>query len=225
MPANLRHNPLILSGLLLSLGLAGGTAGAQPTELELDTDTQALLGPERSESYREQPRELTVLSQTLASEELDRAVLNRLLQEIELDAESVRLRFDVDADTLEGMAITISNARHFINDNEMANIRAMCGTWRNSSLSGDERLAEALQAYRARQQLTLNFIARYYRMVVYDIEAILDGPAQRRFRSYLDDRRRRLANAGNVVPGVTAQNIQSGREAVQFHCQGPADRE
>jgi len=68
--------------------------------------------------------------------------------------------------------------------------------------------------------LTLNFIARYYRMVIYDIEAILDARAQQRFRSYLDDRRRRLANAGNVVPGVTAQNIQSGREAVEFHCRG-----
>jgi hypothetical protein len=75
---------------------------------------------------------------------------------------------------MEDIFITISNARSFINNNEIANIRAMCDAWNNSDETGDARIELALDAYKQRNQFTKNFIAKYYNIVLIDIESTLD---------------------------------------------------
>jgi len=162
--------------------------------------------------------ELTVLSSTLPPEALNRAVLNRLLQEISHDGETVMRRFRIDTATLADMRISIANAGGFINNDEMANVRAMCRAWNQSRLQGDARFAEALDAYRERRQFTLEFIASYYELVIREIESFLPQSSLTLFRNYLIDRRRRMAQAGNVLPGAVTENVSSGAEAVDFHC-------
>ncbi|NKB32414.1 MAG: hypothetical protein GKR91_04885 [Pseudomonadales bacterium] len=166
----------------------------------------------------EQPRELNVLVPTIAPEEIDRAVLNRLMQDIASRPEQTKTELAVNDSQLQDIFITISNARSFINNSEMANVRSMCNAWNNSELEGDPRYEEALNAYKRRAQFTKDFIAKYYRIVLMDIEAILEGPSEVRFISYMDDRRRRMASSGAMTWGAVVENVTSGRESVVFHC-------
>ena len=129
-----------------------------------------------------------------------------------------QIRLGVDASELQRLSITISNARNFINGSEMANVRAMCNAWENSILTGDARISEALDAYAAREQFTKDYIAKYYRVVLSDIESNLSSAAKTSFSAYMDDRRRRMATAGTVSFGSIAQNTYNGAEAVRFHC-------
>ena len=165
-----------------------------------------------------EPRELNVIGSTLAPEEIDRAVLNRLMQEIAHQPDRAASVLGLRRETLQDVFISISNARNFINDNEMANLRAMCEAWDNSLLEGDARIEEALEAYKNRRQLTLDFIQKFYRLVVADIESILIEPEQLSFGRYMDDRRRRMASAGNVYSSVIVENVRSGAESINFHC-------
>jgi len=181
--------------------------------------------PESLPDYRpmqnNSPNELRVISPTIAPEELDRVVLNRLLLEISRDPLRAQEVLGVDSHLLNEIQISLSNAASFINDNDMANVRAMCRAWDLSArddLSENERIELALQAYKQRRQFTRDFIARFYRVVILEIESFLPAPARSRFQSYLDDRRRRMANAGNVVPGAIVENVSSGAETVRFHC-------
>ncbi|MDD9888967.1 MAG: hypothetical protein OXU66_12465 [Gammaproteobacteria bacterium] len=166
----------------------------------------------------EQPRELNVLVPTIAPEEIDRAVLNRLMQDIANRPEETKMELAINNNQMQDIFITISNARSFINNSEMANVRAMCNAWNNSELDGDPRYQAALDAYNRRAQFTRDFIARYYRIVLMDVEAVLNGPSLVRFTSYMEDRRRRMATSGATSWGTVAENVTSGREAVDFHC-------
>lgn len=190
------------------------------SELEITGDS--LDAEAAANALREQAnpgsRELTVLSPTIAPEELDRVVLNRLLQEIAADPQTVMTQLAVNEDQLEDIRISLANAAGFINNNEMANVRAMCSAWNNSRLTGDARIQQALDAYKARRQFTRDFIARFYRVLLLEIETMLSEPSQMRLQDYLDDRRRRLANAGNVISAAIVENISNGSETVQFHC-------
>ena len=163
------------------------------------------------------PRELNVIGSTLAPEEVDRAVLNRLMQEIAHQPDRTASVLGFSRETLQDVFISISNARNFINDNEMANLRAMCGAWERSSLEGDARIEEALEVYKKRRQLTLSFIQKFYRLVVADIESILIEPEQLSFRRHMDDRRRRMASAGNVYSRAIFQNVRYGAELINLH--------
>ena len=163
------------------------------------------------------PRELNVIGSTLAPEEIDRAVLNRLMQEIAHQPDRTASVLGFSRETLQDVFISISNARNFINDNEMANLRAMCGAWERSSLEGDARIEEALEVYKKRRQLTLSFIQKFYRLVVADIESILIEPEQLSFRRHMDDRRRRMASAGNVYSRAIFQNVRYGAELINLH--------
>lgn len=165
-------------------------------------------------------RELQVIAPTLTEEELEPAVLNRLLHEISREPEKVKSRLNIDDETLEDIFIALTNARSFINTNEMANIRAMCQTWSNSDLVGDDKINQALAAYEHRAGFTNSFIARFYKIVLADIKHGLMAPSLLSFENYLDDRRRRMANAGTVTTRIATQNARSGEEAVYFHC-GP----
>lgn len=173
------------------------------------------------ESVRKQTgRELKVLAPTLTAEEIDPAVLNRLLQEIARDPETLKSRIAVDDSKLQDIFITLSNARAFINTNEMANVRAMCQAWNRSTHSGEDRINEALNAYEKRDGFTKRFIANFYENVLSDIQYGLSEQALLSFNNYMDDRRRRMARAGAVTTGIATQNARSGAEAVTFHC-GP----
>ena len=172
----------------------------------------------KTESEQEQPRELNVLAPTIAVEEIDRAVVNKLMQEISNDPETTKTRLAASDAQLEDILIIISNARSFINNSEMANVRAMCNAWNRSELEDDSRIEEALNAYKRRAQFTKDFIAKYYRIVLMDIEAVLQGPSLVRFSSYMEDRRRRMASSGAITWGAVVENVTSGREAVHFHC-------
>jgi hypothetical protein len=203
--------------LFLTLSLIAPALLAQDAALPVDggLDRQAA---EQSARQNPNARELTVLSPTLAPEELDRAVLNRLLQDITHSPERVMAELSVSETQLEDISISLANAAGFINNNEMASIRAMCRNWHESGLEGEARIEAALEAYRTRRQFTRDFIAMYYRVVVMEIESFLDQPTRHRFNRYMDDRRRRMANAGNVVPGSVVENVSSGAESVNFHC-------
>jgi hypothetical protein len=177
-------------------------------------DTQAIIDAARSPS----PRELTVLAPTLSPAEIDLAVLNRLMQEIVKAPDSVMTEFRIDSGTLQDILISLSNARTFINTNEMANVRSMCDTFNKSQVSGTEKIAEALAAYERRSSYTKQFIASFYNRLVLEIEAGLSPQSLVSFKAYMNDRRRRMATAGNVTTGIPTQNVTSGREAVEFHC-------
>ena len=172
----------------------------------------------KTENEQEQPRELNVLAPTIAVEEIDRAVVNKLMQEISNDPETTKTRLAASDAQLEDILIIISNARSFINNSEMANVRAMCDAWNRSELEDDSRIEEALNAYKRRAQFTKDFIAKYYQIVLMDIEAVLQGPSLVRFSSYMEDRRRRMASSGAITWGAVVENVTSGREAVHFHC-------
>jgi hypothetical protein len=186
--------------------------------LDPDQRLQEIRNLNTSESEQEQPRELNVLAPTIAVEEIDRAVVNKLMQEISNDPETTKTRLAASDAQLEDILIIISNARSFINNSEMANVRAMCNAWNRSELEGDTRIEEALNAYKRRAQFTKDFIAKYYRIVLMDIEAVLQGPSLVRFASYMEDRRRRMASSGAITWGAVVENVTSGREAVHFHC-------
>ena len=124
-----------------------------------------------------------MLAPTIAIEEIDRAVVNKLMQEISNDPEITKTRLAASDAQLEDILIIISNARSFINNSEMANVRAMCNAWNRSELEDDSRIEEALNAYKRRAQFTKDFIAKYYQIVLMDIEAVLQGPSLVRISS------------------------------------------
>jgi hypothetical protein len=193
---------------------------------DLQSSVDGALDPESrlqeirnfDESTSEQPRELNVLAPTIAAEEIDRAVLNKLMQEISSEPDVAKARLAATDAQLQDIFITISNARSFINNSEMANVRAMCNAWNRSELEEDLRIEEALNAYKRRAQFTKDFIAKYYRIVLMDVEAVLTGPSLVKFSSYMEDRRRRMATSGAITWGTVVENVTSGTEAVNFHC-------
>ena len=168
--------------------------------------------------HNSQPRDLTVLADTLAPEEIDRAVLNRLMGEINSDPDNTRRRLGLSANQLQELFVTLSNARGFINGSEMANVRAMCAAWRASDAPGEARIEAALAAYRAREQLTRSFVAKYYAVVLAEVESILDETSRPLLADYMDDRRRRIANSGATSWGSPVQNISAGTATIEFHC-------
>jgi len=205
-------NSLFLSSLLLSsFALAQGQIGDNGIDLN---STKETIGQQTG-------RELKVLAPTLTAEEIDPAVLNRLLQEIAREPETIKTRFAVNDSKLQDIFIALSNARAFINTNEIANIRVMCQSWERSTLSGENRINEALNAYKNRDGFTKRFIANFYGIVLSDIQYGLSEQALLSFNNYMNDRRRRMASAGTVTTGIATQNARSGAEAVTFHC-GPA---
>lgn len=213
-------HPCRLFTLLLLTQLCSASL-AQSGSLHLDTEADRLkLDTNRAkQEYRKpKPRELTVLAQTLSAEQLDRAVLNRLMQEISTEPANTKTRIGINDSQLQELFVTISNARGFINGSEIANVRAMCAAWDESAASGDARITQALAAYKAREQLTQNFIAKYYGAVLFEVEAFLDEKSLTLFRTYMNDRRRRLANAGMTSWGSPVQNISAGTDTIEFHC-------
>ena len=209
---------------VLLLIFSGETSfGQEP----LRSDVIGQLNPsqriEEIREYQGELRELRVLAPTLATEEIDRAVLNKLMQEIIDDPQTAENRLGISAEKIEDIFVTISNAKSFINNNEIANVKAMCKAWNNSKLNGDERIKEAIEAYKARDQFTKTFIAKYYRLVLFDIESLLHPSEQAKFNDYMNDRRRRMASSGARSWGSVVENVKSGRDAVSFHCR--RDRE
>ena len=196
--------------------LLAGTCLAQSDPQSVVTEVD--LNKAKQESRISKPRELTVLTQTLSAEQIDRAVLNRLMQEINSEPAETKGRIGINDNQLQELFITISNARGFINGSEMANVRAMCAVWNESTTQGESRIAEAIAAYKTREQLTQTFIAKYYSVVLFDLEAILDEESLPLFRDYMNDRRRRLANAGMSSWGSPVQNISAGTDTIEFHC-------
>jgi|TARA_B110000240_G_scaffold62604_1_gene71287 hypothetical protein len=213
-------HPCRLFTLLLLTQLCSASL-AQSGSLHLDTEADLLkLDTNRvKQEYRKpKPRELTVLTQTLSAEQLDRAVLNRLMQEISTEPANTKTRIGINDSQLQELFVTISNARGFINGSEIANVRAMCAAWDESAASGDARITQALASYKAREQLTQTFIAKYYGAVLFEVEAFLDEKSLTLFRTYMNDRRRRLANAGMTSWGSPVQNIRAGTGTIDFHC-------
>jgi hypothetical protein len=201
--------------------LLTGICFAQTDSLSIvsQADTSKFDADKAKQEYRNpEPRELTVLTETLSAEQIDRAVLNRLMQEINSEPENTKARIGLNDSQLQELFVTLSNARGFINGSEMANVRAMCTTWDESTASGEARTTEAMAAYKTREQFTQNFIAKYYRVVLFDIESRLEEKSLSLFRTYMDDRRRRLANAGMTSWGSPVQNISAGTATIDFHC-------
>lgn len=202
------------SVLVLLLAICTNQGLTQVNTLSLETGAENFAG----EYLSTQPRDLTVLAETLAPQEIDRAVLNRLMVEINRDPENTKKRLGLNEPELQEMFITLSNARGFINGSEMANVRAMCTAWGSSTAQGEARIEEALQAYRDRERQTRAFIAKYYGVVLFDIESQLNATSKSLLQAYMDDRRRRMANAGATTWGSPVQNISAGTDTINFHC-------
>ena len=179
---------------------------------------------EEVKEYHGEVRDLKILAPTLAPKEIDRAVLNKLMQEIADNPKITEERLGVSSEQIDDIFITISNAKSFINNNEMANVRAMCNAWNSSNFRDDKRTQEAIDAYKTRDQFTKNFIAKYYRLVLFDIESLLHPSEQEKFNAYMNDRRRRMATSGARSWGSVVENIKSGRDAVNFHCRVNRDK-
>lgn len=212
----LRSRSLILTTLVFAFSCFAQEKEDLPLAQinELTLDKQQIIENIRTPG----PLQPRVLAPTISPEEIDQAVLNRLLQEIIRSPEVAKIRLGVDDNQLQDIFVAASNARNFINGSEMQNVRAMCNSWKQSVLTGDARVNEALDAYKAREQLTRNFIGKYYRVVLADIEANLTERAKSSFNNYMDDRRRRMANAGVVSPSAIVQSLYDGAETIDFHC-------
>ena len=207
---------LLVVSLLIFLSNSVLSQGTLQTDIADGLDLSTRLDDVRLSGGDQ--RELTVLAPTLAVEEIDRAVLNKLMQEIANDPVTTKNRLGVSEEIVEDIFVTISNAKGFINDNEHANVQAMCNAWDNSTKKGDDRVSEALDAYKNRDQFTKTFVAKYYRLVLFDIESLLPISAKVKFDVYMDDRRRRMATSGTRSWGSVVENVKSGREVVNFHC-------
>ena len=206
----------LAGSLLIFLSNSVLSQGSLQTDIVDGLDLSTRLDDVRQS--RGDQRELTVLAPTLAVEEIDRAVLNKLMQEIANDPVTTKNRLGVSEEIVEDIFVTISNAKGFINDNEHANVQAMCNAWDSSTKKGDDRISEALDAYKNRDQFTKTFVAKYYRLVLFDIESLLPISAKVKFDVYMDDRRRRMATSGTRSWGSVVENVKSGREVVNFHC-------
>jgi len=206
---------LFILSIVLITGCVFAQEPLQPNIIgELDLSSRV----EEVKEYHGEVRDLKILAPTLAPEEIDRAVLNKLMQEIADNPKITEERLGVSSEQIDDIFITISNAKSFINNNEMANVRAMCNAWNSSNFRDDKRTQEAIDAYKIRDQFTKNFIAKYYRLVLFDIESLLQPSEQERFNAYMNDRRRRMATSGARSWGSVVENIKSGRDAVNFHC-------
>ena len=208
--------PRIMSLLLITLSTA--LSSQEITQIGVGSNLDPAARAYEIRNNEESPRELSVLAPTIAAEEIDRAVLNRLIKEITNEPETTKIRLGISDTTMKDILITLSNARSFINNNEMANVRAMCDAWNKSNLIGDARIEQALDAYKQRDQFTKNFIAKYYRVVLFDIQSILNETEKKKFELYMNDRRRRMATSGTSSWGSVVENVSSGRDTVNFHC-------
>ena len=208
--------PRIMSLLLITLSTA--LSSQEITQIGVSSNLDPAARANEIRNNEESPRELSVLAPTIAAEEIDRAVLNRLIKEITNEPETTKIRLGISDTTMKDILITLSNARSFINDNEMANVRAMCDVWNKSNLIEDDRIEQALNAYKQRDQFTKNFIAKYYRVVLFDVQSILNETEKKKFELYMNDRRRRMATSGTSSWGSVVENVSSGRDTVNFHC-------
>ena len=53
------------------------------------------------------------------------------MQEIIDDPQTAENSLGISAEKIEDIFVTISNAKSFINNNEIANVKAMCKSWNN----------------------------------------------------------------------------------------------
>ena len=207
-PLLLRH---LTAGILTAWLLVNQTIAAQEAEFEQDRLSLPLTFdtaiPEISSSWS-----------GLEPEEIDRAVLNRLMQEISSAPQRTASITGLEAETLEKIFISLSNARNFINIDETLNVKAMCDAWKNSNFQGDARIKEALEAYTERRQHTLTFIEGFYRNVLTEIESLLSEEEKPRFTHYMNDRRRRMADAGISSRNMNPDDMTRGAEAIHFFC-------
>ena len=204
--------------------ITGGVFAQEPQQPKILGELNILSLVEEAKEYHGEVKDLKILAPTLAPEEIDRAVLNKLMQEIADNPKITEERLGVSSEQIDDIFITISNAKSFINNNEMANVRAMCNAWNSSNFRDDKRTQEAIDAYKTRDQFTKNFIAKYYRLVLFDIESLLHPSEQEKFNAYMNDRRRRMATSGTRSWGSVVENIKSGRDAVNFHCRVNRDK-
>lgn len=204
--------------VLLLIILSSTTHSQEIKQAEIGSALDPAARATEIRNNEESPRELSVLAPTIAVEEIDRAVLNRLMKEITNEPEITKVRLGIPDSKMKDIFITISNARSFINNSEVANVRAMCDAWNKSDLEGDARVEKALDAYKQRDQFTKDFIAKYYRVVLFDILSMLEKNETTKFNLYMNDRRRRMATSGTASWGAVVENVTSGRETVKFHC-------
>ena len=100
----------------------------------------------------------------------------------------------------------------------MQNVKAMCDTWNYSDFQGDARIREALNAHAQRRQHTLTFIEGFYQNVLTEIESLLSAAEKPRFTHYINDRRRRMADAGISSRNMNPDDLARGAEAIHFYC-------
>jgi hypothetical protein len=202
--------------LLLLTNLVVAQSNFEPATISDRLEQEKILNQVREETAGRP----NIIANTISPEEIDRAVLNKLMEEIASRPAVAKRRLNVSNNQLQDIFIIISNARSFINGDKMAAIRSMCEAWKSSSLDDEEKVAEALNAYERREQFTRNFIAKYYAVVLSDIETNLSDPAKISFTAYMDDRRRRMTNAGVTTFSSMIQNISNGSDSIDFYCRG-----
>jgi len=170
------------------------------------------------QNFDKEVPEYSIGQTNLAQEEIDRAVLNRLMQEIAQAPQRTASITGIEEESLAEIFVSLSNAKNFINIDEIRNIRAMCETWANSNFQGEARVRESLNAYAARRQLTLNFVESFYQKVFDEIKRTLSATERSRFNHYMNDRRRRMADAVTSSQGLNFYDVRGGAGTINLYC-------
>ena len=207
-PLTLRH---LVTGSLSALLLVSHTIAAQEALVEQGRLALPL-------AFDTAIPRITSSQPGLEPEEIDRAVLNRLMQEITSSPRRTASIMGLKEETLRKILISLSNAKNFINVDEMRNVKAMCDTWNYSEFRGSARIKEALEAHAERRQHTLTFVEGFYRNVLTEIESLLSAAEKPRFANYMDDRRRRMSDAGISSRNTDPDDLAGGAEAIHFYC-------
>ena len=107
----------------------------------------------------------------------------------------------LEEETLRKILISLSNAKNFINIDEMRNVKAMCDSWDHSEFRGSARIKEALKA-RQREDNILWPLLRAFTETYSQIDRVCWSAAEKpRFANYMDDRRRRMSY------GISSRNM------------------
>ena len=205
--------------------ITGGVFAQEPLQPNILGELDLSSRVEEVKEYHGEVRDLKILAPTIAPEEIDRAVLNKLMQEI---ADNPKITAEESLESLQNK-LTIFLSQYPMPKVSLTIMRwltleqcAMLGTAQILAMIREHK--KRLDAYKTRDQFTKNFIAKYYRLVLFDIESLLHPSEQEKFNAYMNDRRRRMATSGTRSWGSVVENIKSGRDAVNFHCRVNRDK-
>jgi len=151
-------------------------------------------------------------------DDIKRAVLIRLMTDIQTNPQRVNAESGLNNAELDEIFVLLSNARHFVNDNVIANTRKMCASWKRSHLQDQARVEAAVEAYNASVKQNKLYINRHYRMVLLQIENYINETSWRSLNAYLNDRNTRLSRDRSLSASLELHISQENAESLHARC-------